>query len=41
MRNEREAFEFQTIGGGNNGWFPWKWAVGKDILVDISMLFVI
>jgi len=24
-RNEREALEFQAIGGGENACFPWKW----------------
>ena len=28
-RKQREALEFQAIGGGKNAWFPWKWAVGK------------
>jgi hypothetical protein len=40
-RNEREAFTFQAKGGGKNACFPWKWALGKKILVDIRMFFVI
>jgi len=38
---EREALEFQAIGGGKNAWFPRKWAIEKKILVDVRMLFVI
>ena len=34
---EREALEFQAIGGGKNAWFPRKWAIGKNILVEIRM----
>jgi hypothetical protein len=38
---EREPLEFQAIGGGKNAWFPRKGAIGKNILVDIKMYFVI
>jgi hypothetical protein len=40
-RNEREALEFQAKGGGKNACFPWKWALGRKILVEIRMFFVI
>ncbi len=40
-RNEREALEFQAIGGDNNAFFPWEWTTGKRILFDIRMFFVI
>ncbi len=28
-RNEREALEFQAIGGGKNACFPWKWQLER------------
>ncbi len=39
-RKERETLEFRAIYRGKNTCFPWKWKVGKKILVDIRMLVV-
>ena len=35
---EREALEFQAIDRGKNAWFPWKWAIGKRIVVDLECI---
>jgi hypothetical protein len=40
-RKEREALEFQAIGGDKNAWIPRKWEIEKRILVNTRMFFVI
>jgi hypothetical protein len=40
-QKERKALELQAIGGGKNACLPWKWAVGKNTLVEVRVYFVI
>ncbi|MGH7800491.1 MAG: hypothetical protein ACREOW_07655 [Thermodesulfobacteriota bacterium] len=38
---ERKALEFQAKGGDKNACLPWQWVIGRNILLDLVVLFVI
>ena len=33
---ERKTLKFQARGGDKNAFFPWKWTIGKRIVVDLE-----
>ncbi|HLE24500.1 MAG TPA: hypothetical protein VI935_02480 [Thermodesulfobacteriota bacterium] len=37
----RKALEFQAKSRVKNACFPWKWTIGKKVLVDTRIYFVI